>query len=233
MQTEAGGLRPELGSRGWASAGDTGPRGAGARGSHSAWQGLPVIETPNMEAVWLQEWRCCPGEGEGRWACWRGGPQGQQGHPRPQGLRPEPRVGARGRGEGRVRVVGLRSSPDACRSTCRGGPPGSWVYEMVAPERSRQVPVSLTPPLRPAPRPRPRPLTLRTHTLGQDLQTPCAPGLPIAPASGPASPSRMPPVPWVGWTVRASLQTMIYLRIKCITPRTCQFCPANVHRKSG
>ena len=36
MQTEAGGLRPELGSRGWAAAGDTGPRGAGARGSHSA-----------------------------------------------------------------------------------------------------------------------------------------------------------------------------------------------------
>ena len=66
-----GGLTPELGSQGWAAAGDdTEPRGPGARGSHSAvlepGKTCLSFKLQTWKSVWLQEWRRCPGEGEGR-----------------------------------------------------------------------------------------------------------------------------------------------------------------------
>ena len=110
---------PSWAARAGLQQGRTQSRGPGARGSHSAvlepGKACLSLKPQTWKSVWLQEWRRCPGEGEGRWACWRGGPRGQQGHPRPQGLRPEPVAGARGRGEGDSGVVGLRSSP-RCRS---------------------------------------------------------------------------------------------------------------------
>lgn len=155
-----GGLRPELGSQGWAAAGDnTEPRGPGARGSHSAvlepGKTCLSLKLQTWKAFWLQEWRRCPGEGEGRWACWRGGPRGQQGHPRPQSLRPEPMAGARGRGEGRL--LGRRAQIFPQTPVCprpKVALPALRSVEMTAPQRSRQVSVSLTPP--PPPRPRPQ-----------------------------------------------------------------------------
>lgn len=172
MRAEAGGLGPELGSQGWAAAGDTGPRGAGARGSHSAvlepGKACLSLKPQTWKSVWLQEWRCCPGEGEGRWACWRGGPQG---HPRPQGLRSEPTVGSRGRGEGRL--LGSRAQifpwmPVRPRPVV--ALPALRSVEMTAPERSRQVSVSLTPP----PPPRPQAQDPPSHHPGRTCR-PCVP----------------------------------------------------------
>lgn len=114
--------------------GTQGPEEPGAGGAlpavPGAWQGPSFIETPRSgKFLWLQEWRRCPGDPEGRWACRRGGTRGQQGHPCPQGLGPELTTGTRGRDVGRPlprtgppRSWGSDLPHEACSSPTQGGP---------------------------------------------------------------------------------------------------------------
>ena len=237
----------------WDAAGDRAcgprPRGRGARRSWGpgrgcgrwrwdagltpgAWHGLPLTETPNMKVPLLTggeaSSRGAGGEGDRA----KGGHPRTAGLPLPPGSGPgPPRGGAEVWGDPRDDAAsgpqGSDSSLSDGRSPAQGGlcllvavePAALHVLEASA--GASQLPTQDRPltPL-PAPGRTPRPKTPSKE--------------PVVPAPGPMVPP--PSAPWSpGWggTVRASLPTMIYFRIKCITPRTCQFHSANVPRKSG
>lgn len=148
-----------MGSQGWAAAGkDTAQRTWGqglALSCPRAWQGLPFVETPNVEVRLVTGVEALPRGGRGEVGVLEGWSPRTAGAPSAPGS--EARARGRGSGQRRGRLRGRRAQifpqmPVSPRP--KVGLQALRSVEMTAPERSRQVSVSLTRP--PPPRPQPQ-----------------------------------------------------------------------------